>query len=182
MSQWSRSGLRGAELKRTRNSWYAMKERCFNPRNNRYHLYGGRGITVCERWLTFDNFAADMGVRPEGTSIDRLDGNGNYEPGNCRWATPTEQNRNLRPRRVSIWPASLRDPAQAAALAADPHAYAETITTRQQWTLEEIREACRTDLTAAQIGQKLGRSAQAVSHIRHKAKRSGLLDDLSGAA
>lgn len=79
---------------RTYRSWSAMMARCYNPRHHKWKLYGGRGIRVCDRWHDFANFLADMGERPTGTTIDRIDSNGNYELGNCRWATVTEQNRN----------------------------------------------------------------------------------------
>lgn len=83
---------------RTYRTWYSMRNRCNNPSNRNYRLYGGRGITVCERWDLFENFLADMGERPEGRSIDRIDPDGNYEPSNCRWATPKEQIHNRRKR------------------------------------------------------------------------------------
>jgi hypothetical protein len=74
-----------------------MRNRCERPTNNRYELYGGRGITVCKRWETFENFLADMGPRPDGDySIDRENNDGNYEPGNCTWATRSKQMRNRR--------------------------------------------------------------------------------------
>lgn len=78
----------------TYTSWCAMKQRCTNSKRPSYNYYGGRGITYCERWKDFNNFLADMGVRPEGTSLDRIDSNGNYEPDNCRWATYKVQARN----------------------------------------------------------------------------------------
>lgn len=70
-----------------------MKQRCFNPNHPSYPRYGGRGITVCERWLTFANFLADMGVRPKGTNLDREHNDGHYEPGNCRWLAIPENTR-----------------------------------------------------------------------------------------
>ncbi len=90
----SRRGARTA----THNTWRAMRERCSNPKHADWHRYGGRGVIVCDRWRTFENFLADMGERPAGRTLDRIDPNGNYESGNCRWATAHEQRINQRPR------------------------------------------------------------------------------------
>jgi hypothetical protein len=73
-----------------------MWQRCTNEAAENYRNYGGRGITVCDRWKTFDAFYADMGIAPEGYSLDRINCNGNYEPGNCRWATNQQQAENRR--------------------------------------------------------------------------------------
>lgn len=92
-----RHGMTGTPTYKT---WAHMLYRCTNPSSHSYKDYGGRGITVCERWLTFDNFFADMGVKPEGTSIDREDNDKGYYPGNCRWLDKTGQANNRRSSRI----------------------------------------------------------------------------------
>ena len=87
----TKHGYKGSS---TYSTWAGMKQRCLNPQFSTYRYYGGRGITVCERWLAFANFLADMGEKPEGQTLDRIDGDGDYELANCRWATTWEQARN----------------------------------------------------------------------------------------
>jgi hypothetical protein len=83
--------------KATYQSWQDMKQRCLNPRSRQYPNYGGRGITICSSWLaSFEHFIADMGPKPEGLSLDRIDNDRGYEPENCRWASRWEQNANQR--------------------------------------------------------------------------------------
>ena len=79
-------------------NWRALRERCLNPKHKNYPEYGGRGIKVCERWLnSFENFLADMGRRPfPEATVDRKENDGDYEPGNCRWATRLDQTKNRR--------------------------------------------------------------------------------------
>lgn len=82
-------------------SWSSMKKRCLRPETPNYKYWGGKGVIICDRWLnSFENFLADMGLRPKGTTIDRWPNKrGNYEPGNCRWATPKQQRENQ-----DVWP------------------------------------------------------------------------------
>ena len=87
----------------TYTSWGSMKNRCYNQKHDSFPYYGGRGIIVCNRWLhNFKAFLADMGERPEGMTIDRRDSDGNYEPGNCRWATAEQQNNNKRKQLIKV--------------------------------------------------------------------------------
>ena len=79
-------------------TWAAMIQRCTNPRRHNFSYYGGRGIEVCERWRTFENFLADMGERPAGLTLERMDNEGNYEPSNCCWATMCNKTAIRRPR------------------------------------------------------------------------------------
>jgi hypothetical protein len=101
--------MRSHPLNPLYNRWVGMVERCTSPASPKWKDYGGRGITVCDRWLRFDNFLADMGVPPEGLSIDRKDNDGPYTPENCRWATAKEQRANQRTRPESKTAAKKRE-------------------------------------------------------------------------
>lgn len=86
----------GYKISGTYRSWQHMHERCRNPNQEGYKHWGGRGISVCDRWQSFENFLADMGERPAGYSIERIDNDGNYEPSNCKWIPRNEQMQNQR--------------------------------------------------------------------------------------
>ena len=82
----------------TYQTWRAMHKRCEYPQHKNFHLYGGRGITICDAWKSYETFLSDMSERPQGLTLDRININGNYEKSNCRWATPKEQAQNRRTR------------------------------------------------------------------------------------
>lgn len=94
MKKHGHTGDNGKILSTTYRSWKSMKQRCNDNKDSSFSSYGGRGITVCGRWNSFENFLIDMGERPENTTLDRINNNGNYNKENCRWATPLQQSTN----------------------------------------------------------------------------------------
>jgi hypothetical protein len=95
------AGARNETIEKMKAAWYAMKARCNNPAARWFPYYGGRGIQVCKRWSeSFEAFLSDMGARPDGMTLERVDNGGNYEPLNCRWASRADQMRNTRHTRM----------------------------------------------------------------------------------
>ena len=122
-------------------SWYCMKTRCLNSNADEYSNYGGRGIKICERWLNFENFLADMGRKPgRGYTLERKDTEGNYEPENCKWATSTEQVRNRRTTKRITYKGEDRPLAEWATIKSIPYG---TLSARikADWSLERAMES-----------------------------------------
>lgn len=100
LSNLSHGHTKGRKYSPTYESWQAMIGRCRYPNRDTQNKYVNRGIKVCVRWMAFENFLSDMGERPAGTTLDRIDNNDGYYPFNCRWSTPVEQARNRRNKRL----------------------------------------------------------------------------------
>ncbi|HEX5426540.1 MAG TPA: hypothetical protein VFW94_23535 [Candidatus Acidoferrales bacterium] len=140
-TQWTTTRTHGhaskGQVTPTYRTWMNMRQRCTNPKNQDWEHYGGRGIRVCERWENFDNFLADMGKKPRGKSIDRRDTDGDYEPGNCLWATQREQCRNKRNNRVIEWRGQKRTMTEWAELSGRKHATQWLYRRLTKYTLDE---------------------------------------------
>jgi hypothetical protein len=129
--------VRGRKRSATHYAWTNMISRCINKNRPDYHRYGGRGITVCDAWRnSFSAFLADMGPRPDGTSLDRIDNNCGYEPGNCRWATKHEQMQNTSAtRRISFRGETMGINAWASRLGINKQSLSDRL--RRGWPLEK---------------------------------------------
>lgn len=120
----------------TYRSWKMMKVRCTRPQDKQFKDYGGRGISVCDRWLSFANFLADMGERPERTTLDRIDVNGNYAPGNCRWSDIKTQGRNRTDNHLVAYQGVVMPLVQACELSGVKYDVAKDRLNRYKWTPE----------------------------------------------
>jgi len=119
---------RDGQMSKTYQCWLNMKNRCLNPRTPKYSGWGGRGVTVCERWLSFEHFFADMGEQPPGHTIERIDNAKGYGPDNCKWATPTEQAHNTRKTKLTVEKAAIiRQDNRAARLIAKDFGISESL-------------------------------------------------------
>lgn len=136
--QREKSTLHGMTKTPTFKSWESMKQRCLNPKAPDFKNYGGRGIRIHDSWIAeFANFLADMGVRPENTSLDRINVNGDYEPGNCRWATRSEQQQNRRISLVVEWNGKSRSVGEWASITGlDARIIYERI--KAKWKIEDV--------------------------------------------
>ena len=124
---------------KSKSVWMQMVARCTKPRHKRYPYYGGRGIKVCDRWLDYDNFRSDMGEPPKGLWLDRIDNDGNYEPSNCRWATPVEQIRNRRNTKMIEWNGRTLPLAEACEESGVPIKLAHYRVNAKGWSVDQAR-------------------------------------------
>lgn len=166
-------------------NWSAMIERCENKSNASFDRYGGRGIQVCDRWKDFEAFLADMGPRPSsGHSLDRYPNNdGNYEPGNCRWATARQQANNRSSNRTCVYKGTVYTARELSAVCDVPYkvlrvrlfkrnmSVDEAVTTKLRFSLTApivaaIQEALARGKTATRIAAEFGCSESLVSHIK----------------
>lgn len=138
--------------------WQAMKTRCSNPKVPNYPWYGGRGITVCERWSSsFENFLADMGPCPLGHSIDRFpDMNGNYEPNNCRWATSKQQGTNSNKSIMVIYRGAEMNISDAARLAGVVDGMIAANRIKSGWPIDEAVEKPRLTSCGSRYRRQMG--------------------------
>lgn len=147
--------------------WRSMRDRCRNPRFKQWADYGERGITVCERWDSYANFIADMGERPPGHVIDRIDNDGNYEPANCRWASKKESQRN---QRITRWVIIEGAKYRAADLADIANIKTDTIVSRAGEGLsyaEVISTKARKDIGGLALGGRAnGERQRARTHCK----------------
>lgn len=137
--------LRAKELKADADKstyaiWSSMRGRCYNPNNPEYPRYGARGIVVCDRWHYYENFVADMGLRPVGLSIERKNNDGNYEPNNCTWVTAKEQARNRRSNKFVTYRGETRILIEWCELLNLPFERMQDRLTRAGWTPEKAFE------------------------------------------
>lgn len=118
-------------------TWTSVKQRCYNPNHTEYHRYGARGIKVCKRWRSFDNFFADMGERPsKNYSIDRINNDKDYKPSNCRWATAKEQANNRRSNRLLTFNGKAQNMKQWATEIGIPYVTLYQRLSKQGWSVE----------------------------------------------
>lgn len=158
------------------NCWKKMRNRCNNPANTNYPYYGGRGISVCAKWASFDAFAADMGPRPSPDhTIDRIDPNKNYTPENCRWATRAEQARNKTNHvTVEVDGKSILAVELAESVGADPSTIYKRI--RRGWSAQDIQRIptySRRD--TRQLEDDIGKYLDELKKKKEKSPTSGYL-------
>lgn len=134
-------------------SWRSMKQRCLNPTHHQFHNYGGRGVQLCERWQSFENFLADMGERPEGTTLDRIDIDGNYEPANCRWADVETQRNNCRNSKIIEFAGKRLGVSQ----------WARELGIRRETIWARIRAGCSVQETLSTTNRRRGGSVRRVA-------------------